>query len=401
VTRDKDWVLSLVALAGALGSGVLLISEPAARPLNLDGRPIAEVTFSSSSLRRRPAQTLVWEDLARGASVNDADILFVPPGGEARIRFTDGSVLELDESSLVVLAAPEAQRPSAQLKQGSVSAQAGGGGLLIESAGGQTTLQGEAEGRVEVSPAGAQVQVFKGSATVAAAGGKQTLGANQGGGFSASGQWNEQVPAPAALESPARNQRLFFREAQPGPLSFQWKGAREGLSLQLARDRLFGFVTTQTPVSGNGHTVAQPGPGLHWWRLVDERGVPVSEARRFTLIADVPPEPVAPRANSVLWATESRAGAFRWTEIPNVRHYRVEIASTRDFAHLSLHLDAEGSPLWVRPQLAEGYYWWRVRADEPERGESAFSEPVPFRLIHRPIPEAPELIDSEVEVDGP
>jgi len=79
--------------------------------------------------------------------------------------------------------------------------------------------------------------------------------------------------------------------------------------------------------------------------------------------------------------------------------YRVEIATDSAFARVAFAADAEGPGLWAAPRLPEGVYYWRVRASEADRGEAPFSAPSPFRLIHRPLPEAPQLFDPSIEVD--
>ena len=51
--------------------------------------------------------------------------------------------------------------------------------------------------------------------------------------------------------------------------------------------------------------------------------------------------------------------------------------------------------LWFRRLLEEGPYHWRVRADHPE---APYSDVRMFHLIEKPLPDAPELIDSEIEI---
>jgi hypothetical protein len=48
--------------------------------------------------------------------------------------------------------------------------------------------------------------------------------------------------------------------------------------------------------------------------------------------------------------------------------------------------------------LAEATWYYRVRAADEDRGDSGPSETVAFRLIHRRILVAPELLAPEIEV---
>ena len=76
---------------------------------------------------------IIWNDLASGGEVHELDALFVPPGVEARVTFIDGTTLELDERSLVVVDAAQAGRRNVSVRQGSVEGSAGAGGLLLAS----------------------------------------------------------------------------------------------------------------------------------------------------------------------------------------------------------------------------------------------------------------------------
>jgi hypothetical protein len=85
--------------------------------------------------------------------------------------------------------------------------------------------------------------------------------------------------------------------------------------------------------------------------------------------------------------------------VDGASHYRVEISPDASFAKIDLSADVEGPGLWTALDLPEGIYHWRVRAREAERGEAPFSDPSPFRLIRRPLPQAPQLFDPSIEVD--
>ncbi|MBS1154074.1 MAG: hypothetical protein H6Q89_5772 [Myxococcaceae bacterium] len=101
---DRDWIIAAVALGCAVISSVLLVWDPfASQGSAIDSRVVGSISFSSADLRRRPASRLGWNEIGRGDRVHELDALFVPPGVEAKVTFTDGTVLELDERSLVVI----------------------------------------------------------------------------------------------------------------------------------------------------------------------------------------------------------------------------------------------------------------------------------------------------------
>lgn len=402
-SKDRDWLIALVGGLGALIAAALLSrgSPPLALSPEL-GRPVAAVAFSASDVRRRPARTLVWEELDTGAIVHEQDAIFVPPGSAARIAFEDGSFLEVDENSLLVVEPPSPDRTRARvaLRKGSLSGATSSRALEIRGPGGVAELARHSEAQVEVAQGKATVAVFQGSARLATALGERTFQAGEGGGASESG-WFNPPRYPIELEAPQRNERLFYT-GQPPVVTLRWEMEADAPSarVQVSRDRAFGFVVASAPATGGELAFRRGAAGIFWWRLVDEEGAPLSEARRFSLVEDVPPRPITPAPGAMVLATEARPLTVVWRPLKGVGTYRVELSRDPDFHHLEHFASAGTHHVRVTRALPEGVYYWRVRADEPERGESRFSEPRSFRLIHKPLPEAPELLSPEIEVES-
>ncbi|MHB8873645.1 MAG: FecR domain-containing protein [Myxococcaceae bacterium] len=397
-SRYGDALLSLAALAGALLSAGLLMGHAPGPRLGEQASAIAEVSFASADIRRRPARSLSWEDVSRGAVVHEQDSIFVPPGAAAQITFHDGSRLEIDENSLVVLEAPPEAAPRVELKKGSLSGLTRTGGIDIESETGRTSLAGNSEARVDVDGKAARIEVYSGQAKVVGKAGEQTLGANQIGSVAGDGKPGSLASASVQLQLPRRNERLFFR-GTPGPVTLSWSGALSATSrLQIARDRGFGFVVVSEPAAGGELRYSPPAPGIYWWRVVDA-GVAVSEARRLSVIEDLPPVALTPRQREVVWVTAGRPLPFAWTEVVGAATYRLELSADPQFQTLAYSALAEQPRLVVERELPEATYHWRVRVDDAERGASGFSRPLAFRLIHKALPSAPELMDPEIEVE--
>ena len=136
---------------------------------------------------------------------------------------------------------------------------------------------------------------------------------------------------------------------------------------------------------------------MTWWRIVDADGRPISEARRFTCVEDVAPVAMYPRSGEVLLAPPGTAVAFAWAPLPGIGRYRLEISPSQGFEPLTVSEVANGATARVSLNLNEAMWFWRVRVDD-ESGPGAPSEPMRFRVIHKGIPEAPELLSPEIEV---
>jgi hypothetical protein len=85
--------------------------------------------------------------------------------------------------------------------------------------------------------------------------------------------------------------------------------------------------------------------------------------------------------------------------VAGAARYRVEVAADAAFRQIALSEPANGPGLWVALDLTEGIYYWRVRAERPSESEhlSPPSAGVAFRLIRRPVLDAPQLFDAAIE----
>ena len=378
------------ALTLALGSG-RIGEELSTTPT------VASVKQASGEVKVRLAFTLGWRGANRGVEVHDGDALFVPPGAEATLAFVDGTELSLDERSLVVIERPRSGVRSVTLRQGSVSGRVGSEGLTLSTPAGEARLEARSEARVELAGQQLEVSVVKGTAQVKGGGGGQKTIASGQRVAAAKAGTTDLVPFTAQLLLPEAQARLPFR-GDPGVVTLTWSGETpEGARVQVARDRLYAFVDSEHPAKGGALVLKAPSKGVTWWRIVDADGRPISEARRFTCVEDVAPVAMYPRSGEVLLAPPGTAVAFAWAPLPGIGRYRLEISPSQGFEPLTVSEVANGATARVSLNLNEAMWFWRVRVDD-ESGLGAPSEPMRFRVIHKGIPEAPELLSPEIEV---
>ena len=358
---------------------------------------VAQVKQASGEVKVRLAFTLGWRSADRGVEVHDGDALFVPPGAEATLAFLDGTQLSLDERSLVVIERPRAGVRSVTLRQGSVSGRAGSEGLTLQTPAGEARLAADSEARVELAGEQLQVSVKKGTAQVkGSTGTAKTVGSGQRVAAAKAGTTDLQA-FTVQLQLPEAQARLPFR-GNPPAITLTWSGdAPEGARVQIARDRLYAFVDAELPARGRSLVLKAPAKGVTWWRVVDGEGLAISEARRFTHVEDVAPVAMYPRSGEVLLAPPGTMVAFAWAPLRGISRYRLEISPSQGFEPVTVSEVATGATARISISLNEAMWFWRVRVDD-ESGLGAPSEAMRFRVIHKSIPEAPELLKPEIEV---
>jgi hypothetical protein len=390
----RDVVLAVIGAIIAILSltAALRPTPPRART----GREsVAHINLAVGSVQVRPAETLGWQTAARGDEVYESDAVYVPPGSEARVVFLDGTVLELDERSLVVIEPQRGVGRSITLRQGSLAGVSGSVPLSFTTKDGTATLPPSSEARVDLTEGQLAVSVKKGKVRVEAKGKATDVEAG-----SRVSMMEEMVLLPSwpvTLLLPEAHHRELFRGALP-TITLKWQGSVKGARVQVAKDRLFAFLSRDVATQGDELTLASITPGVTWWRLVDAAGVPLSEARRFSLVEDLAPALRLPRPGEVVLAPPGARVEFAWTPLPGVSRYLLEVSASQGFEPVTVSETVSGTQVKLQMSLAEGSWYFRVRAADDVMGVMLASEAVRFRVIHKAIPEAPELFNPEVEV---
>lgn len=378
-----DTLFLVGSAVGFLAVAAFLVSDGcrAPRPRRGSELTVARLARAEPGVLRRPAGTLIWDAAIAGEPLAVRDSLYVPAAASASVSFDGGALLEIEERSLVVIEPPEPDPRSVRLKlaRGSLSSVAPAGRVSVHTPGGLAVLEPGSDARVGARGAsGPRVEVAAGSAR------------------SENGEV-VRLEAPIRVDHPARNQRFWFTRF-PASIPLGWDAtAAEGARLEVARDPGFNDLVDRAPGASGAHTFHPAAPGPYFWRLVDQDRGPMSEVRRLLAVEDRPPRPFAMAAEIVLAARGVQV-PFWWTTVDGASRYQVQLSTDASFATVAFSTDAEGPGLWTTLDLPEGVYFWRVRASGAERGDAPFSAPSPFRLIHRPLPEAPQLFDSSIEV---
>jgi hypothetical protein len=380
---ERDAPLAVACALGLVAVALLLALDYRAawRPQG-DAPVLAHLAHAQGRVMRRPAGTLEWEAARAGDGLRARDSLYVPPDALASVEFAAGSTLEVEERSLVVIEPSEPEGPGTRLAllKGALSGSAGPAPLAVRAAGDEVAiLDPGASARLATGPNGPRLEVLAGKARL----GDSALTAEH----------------RVRLERPARNHRIWASRF-PVAVALHWDGAAAaGLALQAARDAGFARRLASAPGEQGQLDLEIPEAGQWFWRVANAGGRPRSETRRLVVVEDRPPTPFSPMAGEIVLAPPGVQVPFWWTVVDGASRYRLEIAAEPSFRNLALAGAANGPGLWAALDLPEGVYYWRVRVDQPERGASPSSAASPFRLIRRPLPDAPRLFDPTIEVE--
>jgi hypothetical protein len=396
-----DVLAALVTLAGLVFTG-LAIRRELSHPVRVAAprASFATLARADGAVKVRDADSLVWDLAAGGEALARGDAVFVPPDGFAEVRFDDGSTLSVEATSLVVLDAREddASRPSVRLRQGGLTARLATTGLTVVTSDARAELSASAQASVSVSAEGARLEVTEGAAVVRGAGASSEVRA--GSAVETSGRGVRRVESAGVLLMPGPSARRYFA-GPAASVRFEWEAPDADVVLELADDRAFTRLLSSRTAQGRSVIVTNLAPGAYFWRVRGASGTWTTQPRALLLVRDRPPDPISPTRGQVLYLPGASVATFRWSEVSGAHRYQVQIGDESTFAHPRLDGSVERAELRLGPFAPEGVYLWRVRAVDPERGQSPWADPVRFRLVIEPLPAPPELYDPELDLAAP
>jgi len=371
------------------------------RPEERQMEKIGQLERRTNQVRRRADGTLVWHGLDTGESIFGRDAVYAGEDSEAVIRLDDGSRIEVDQNSLVLvqhITDSEASdlpllavellrgRASSQLSSQRVAIRAGGAKLRLKKGGEVTVRLGKDRS--------AKIDVARGQAEVETENASIKMAEGQRGVIDATGQQTQPIQSlNIALVAPGPSERRFSASPKQ-EVTFQWK-PRQGVGsyvFELSRDA--DFTNTIAAEKTKSLTVVRAGleAGRYYWRVRGKlsSGEALSEDRKLTLVLDTAPLLIEPRDSQIIDLSRSDSVPFSWGEVSGVGRYRIEIAEDIGFDNPVAQATVNQPAYRLQKRLKEGRYCYRVRSQEAERPNAPWSDQTCFRVIHRPIYRAPK-----------
>jgi hypothetical protein len=357
--------------------------------------PIGQVEERRNDVRRRTEGRLAWEPLRAGARVHAEDAVYAAADSQAVLRLDDGSRIELEESSLLVVrrqdGGPDGERPALALElvRGGARGISGGEALRVKAGEARVELARGGEVRIRRRETGASVEVAHGEAVLAPVQGERvTVRGGQRG--ETAGQGASVTALALRLTAPEDGALVAFDTSRPS-LGFSWvaPSPEAACAFELAGTADFHPPLARHEVLGGRHEQPPLAPGIYHWRVrCADR---VSEERTFVVRAHSAPLTLAPREGAMVDLSQGQPLALSWSELPDTRGYRVEVAPEGDFGKPTATLDSARPSLRLPFAYPEGRYCFRVRGGAGS--EAPWSTPTCFHAVTRPILDAPRVFE--------
>ncbi|MGP1576368.1 MAG: FecR domain-containing protein [Treponema sp.] len=332
-----------------------------------NGAELGTILFKKNTVSRRFNNELKWERLRNKSTVFAYDTIRTGTRSEAEIFFSDGTVCNLLDETLIKLNPPEIKELGTLLN-GSTSITTTNGTKTIKIGENSITLNNNSSAIVDTEGDKLLIEVTSGSLEFLHNSESYTVMQHE-----AVQLDNDQVrvekPACIPVE-PVHNARFVSKNIQP-ELSFSWLHSEDPAMvhpvLHIANDKagkkIIAEASVATATLQDGRYMCSAllpiQEGIFYWYVTDDTGT-MSHIRRFALTHTEDTELIAPENGTVFtYRTKKPAIRFSWVNSAQASSVIFELSTDAAFSNPIIKNHTAAQWLDVR-NLEAGTYYWRV-----------------------------------------
>lgn len=325
------------------------------------GEVIGTVTFKKRSASRRYSENVIWEEIEQESEVFNYDAIRTQEYSSATVSLKDGTKIELDQNTLLVVMLSD-KGVNINFDKGGVSAQSGAGAKIPVTLQSKDATIALDQGNVSVSSsdAGMSIYVNAGSAKVASMGKEMNITPlevavlKDGVAESKKGSLFPQSPEHNAnfiTFGKTRSVKLAWRSEPPG-----------NVKVEISHNNDFRNII-KSYNTGKSELDVNLAAGDYYWRIV--RGGITSHPVKFSILTDRKPDLIAPHMNQRITVTEgSEIVSFQWEKSEYASSYELTAARDMKMTDVVLTL-ASRINIISTPKIDAGRYYWTVRSIYP------------------------------------
>ncbi len=397
----SDAVIFIIGLAILAVLGYLLYADIMDRSGLGSTKLIGQITSKRNTAERKFSSQVVWDDISRGSSLYNYDTVRTADRSEATIKLLDGTVINLSENSMILLAISE-KEVDIKFIQGTMSAkQSGkkdGGAQKVSIQSGDSTVS-LSNGDVSLSQDRdnqLQMTVNRGKATLKSGNQEKVINENQN--ILAGKDTIRLYDLNIKLISPDNN-RYIPSTAGKTTVTCSWERVRGDYSTYLEIAANPALSDPFIKVRSNSDTAAAKlDVGVYYWRVTATNNVTkkieTSEIRKFTIVNDRPVTLISPPNRSVIKYRDAKPMInFIWSRNESVSRYQLMISSKPDMTPASVNTTVEGNKISLNSLGESTYFWKVVNISETDKTEGNASSTVnTFTVAKTATIEPPEPV---------
>lgn len=325
---------------------------------------IGTIVSTRDLAQRKYGSGVVWESIERRTPVYDGDSLRTAAGSGAVVRLSDGSAIELDENSMILLS----------MTRESLDVHFTGGSVVARKASG-------AEGARELNLVSDKTKISVGSGDLSVTKDRDTVNLSVSSGMVSvvsgekgkiditsgntavvsSAGTTEVAPVTLELLNPVPGASVISGEKG---VRFAGRYAKEAgpVILTVGRDRGMGSVAGRVPMK-DGVAYVRLRPGHYYCALSGRKkggaGSGAGPVVAFDVIHHDPAGLIAPRYGETVNYAERPSVLLKWSQDPAASEYRVSVSTKENFSAIFSDVTTADSSIMV-DLPGDGEYFWAV-----------------------------------------
>lgn len=341
---------------------------------------IGVITFKQKTVQRKYSDRTVWEPMESSFPLFNRDSIRTGDLSDAEITLNDGTKLEIDENTLILLNISKEEK-EIDFAYGSISAkrsdvEVGGSGDFAIRSGDQVISLDKADVNLAKNEEKSlTIDVKSGIANLLVGNEKQEITTEDK--VVVSGKDIEVTKKPFRVLFPPSNYRLVS-SGQKIELEYSIDGysPEDKAVIEFSRSRDFSNVFFRRPVTAEKFKESFSS-GVYYWRGMAQGKV--ASVGKVTLVSVSPPRPVSPGPNARFFApNRTTMVSFSWMKDEGVSQSYLQLAKDAQFQNLVVDKNTFGSSLSL--DLEPGEYYWRVKGIVSEGVEPLVSASQSFAV---------------------
>jgi hypothetical protein len=327
---------------------------------------IGKIVSKSNQAERKFSAQVVWDEVYKDSKLYNFDTIRTAEQGEAVIRLKDGTVITLNENSMILLSYSE-KAVDIQFIQGTLNAKQTGknaGGKEVLIATGDTTVS---LGNSDISLSQdkdrqLQMTVNRGKAKLIAGDKEKIVNENQN--ILASKDAIRLYDLTIKLNAPENN-RFFASTGAKSTVNFSWDRPTGNYTsfLEVAANPSLSDPLINRKLAVNNAADTFP-EGVYYWRVTAvnnmTKKVESSETRKFSIASSRPVQLITPANNAMIKFRDSNPMInFMWSRNESVSRYTLTVSASPTMGSPAINSAVAGNRISIN-SLGKGEYYWKV-----------------------------------------
>lgn len=340
---------------------------------------IGTISFKQKTVQRKYSDRSVWETVENNFPVYNRDTIRTASMSDAVITLKDGTTIELDENTLIVLNIRE-DKQEIDFSFGNIRANTmvGSSGLTIRSGENVVNLKESKASINKEDKTSLVLQVQEGIANLFQ--GNKKIDLTSGETLALKNNESEKSQIPFRVVNPPSFLRVYSKNSKI-PIIIELEGNFSGIYWEVSSGPSFSRILSKKLIS-QAKFQESLSPGVYYWRF--QKDGKVLEQGKLNLVQVQSPKLISPLpGQSFFMSSNASSVVFQWSLEPNISQYEIEVTKNQDWENPILRQKVMGNSFSFTFQ-EEGKYEWRVRSILPNFNEDLTSAASSFILSSIP-----------------